>query len=125
MVMDLRLTHDRVGSRTDPTLNGHFRYPNKLHQSLNDTTPEKIRKYRPDYNNNPPNTIVFMYTLFLLFLVRLGGYIVNLSNFYSYRLIGKLTTFLQLQEFSLSKHIVTSSTTAARLSLPISKTKLV
>ncbi len=32
--------------------------------------------------------------------VRVGGYIVNLSDFYSYRLIGKLTAFLQLQEFS-------------------------
>jgi hypothetical protein len=32
--------------------------------------------------------------------VRLGGSIVNLSEFYSYRLIGKLTAFLQLQEFS-------------------------
>jgi hypothetical protein len=28
--------------------------------------------------------------LCLLLLVRLGGYIVNLSDFYSYRLIGKL-----------------------------------
>jgi hypothetical protein len=37
----------------------------------------------------------------LLLLVRPGGYIVNLSVFYSYKLIGKLTAFLQLQEFSL------------------------
>jgi hypothetical protein len=29
----------------------------------------------------------------LLLLVRLGGYTVNLSDFYSYRLIGKLTVF--------------------------------
>ena len=29
-----------------------------------------------------------------------GGYIANLLDFYSYRLIGKLTAFLQLQEFS-------------------------
>jgi hypothetical protein len=27
-----------------------------------------------------------------------------LSEFYSYRLIGKLTDFLQLQEFSLRRH---------------------
>ena len=38
------------------------------------------------------------YHLCLLFLVRPAGYIVNLSDFYSYRLIGKLTVFLQLQE---------------------------
>jgi hypothetical protein len=33
------------------------------------------------------------YHLYLLFLVRVGGYVVNLSDFYSYRLIGKLTVF--------------------------------
>jgi hypothetical protein len=40
------------------------------------------------------------YHLCLLFLVRVAGYIANLLDFYSYRLIGKLTAFLQLQEFS-------------------------
>jgi hypothetical protein len=53
----------------------------------------------------------------LLLLVRQAGYIVNLSDFYSYRLIGKLTAFLQLQEFRLRKHTqVTSSPSATRLS---------
>jgi hypothetical protein len=42
----------------------------------------------------------------MLLLVRLGGYIVNLSDFYSYSLIGKMTAFLQLQEFSLRKPTV-------------------
>jgi hypothetical protein len=46
-----------------------------------------------------------------------------LSDFYSYRLIGKLTPFWQLQEFW--KQIVECSTTSARLSLPTSKVKLV
>ncbi len=36
LVLDLRITHDRVGSNTDPNLNGHLRYPNNLDQSLND-----------------------------------------------------------------------------------------
>jgi hypothetical protein len=45
----------------------------------------------------------------LLLLVRLGGYIANLFDFYSYRLIGKLTVFFQLQEFSLCNLIVVSS----------------
>jgi hypothetical protein len=40
---------------------------------------------------------------------------------YSYRLIGKLTAFLQLEEFSLRKPTVASSTSAARLSLHSSK----
>jgi hypothetical protein len=46
LVLDLRIDHDRVGSSTDHTLNGHLRYPNDIDQSLNDTVPGKIRKYR-------------------------------------------------------------------------------
>jgi hypothetical protein len=69
-------------------------------------------------------TLLTLYHLCLLLLVRLGGYIVNLSDFYSYRLIGKLTDFLQLQEFSLRNMIVTSSTSAARLSFHSSKAGL-
>jgi hypothetical protein len=64
------------------------------------------------------------YYLYLLFLVRLGGYMVNLSDFYSNRLIGKLTASLQLQEFSLRNLPVSSSTSTARLSLSSSKAKL-
>ena len=41
-------------------LNGHLRYHNNLDQSLNDAAADKIRKYRADYNNNPPNTVAFM-----------------------------------------------------------------
>ncbi len=59
-VLDLRITHDRVGSSTDPTLNGHLRYPNNLDRSLNDAAADKVRKYRSDYNNNPPSVISFM-----------------------------------------------------------------
>jgi hypothetical protein len=54
-----------------------------------------------------------------------GGYIVNLLDFYSYRLIGKLTVFVQLQEFSQVKHTVSCSTCVARCSLNSSKAKLV
>jgi hypothetical protein len=39
--------------------------------------------------------------LWLLLLVRLGDYIVTLCTFYFYKLIGKLTVSLHLQEFSL------------------------
>jgi hypothetical protein len=42
---------------------------------------------------------------------------VNLLDFYSYRLIGKLTAFLQLQEFSQRNLPVASSTSVARLFL--------
>ena len=60
LVLDLRITHDRVGSSPDPTLNGHLRYPNNLDQSLNDTAADKKRKYRSDYNNNLPSVVSFM-----------------------------------------------------------------
>jgi hypothetical protein len=60
--------------------------------------------------------LLTLYHLSLLFLVRLRGYIANLSDFYSYRLIGKLTDFLQLQDFTLRKHNVECSTTTARVS---------
>jgi hypothetical protein len=60
LVLDLRIAHDRVGSSTDPTLNGHLHYPNILDQSLNDAAADKIRKYRADYNNNPPSVVSFM-----------------------------------------------------------------
>ncbi len=60
LVLDLRISHDRVGSSADPTLNGHLKYPNNLDQSLNDAATDKIRKYRPDYNNRPPSVVSFM-----------------------------------------------------------------
>ena len=60
LVIDLHIPHDRVGSSTDPTLNGHLRHPNNLDQSLNDAAADKIRKYRADYNNNPPQAVAFM-----------------------------------------------------------------
>ncbi len=59
LVLDLRIPNDRVGSSTDPTLKGHLRYPNNLDQSLNDSTADKIRIYRADYNNNPPSVVSF------------------------------------------------------------------
>jgi hypothetical protein len=57
--------------------------------------------------------------LCMLLLVRLGGYIVNSLDSYSYRLIGKLTAFLQLQEFSLRNPPVDYSTSDARRSRPL------
>jgi hypothetical protein len=60
LVLDLRITHDRMGSSTDPSLNGHLKYPNNLDQSLNDAAADKIRKYRADYNNRPPSVVSFI-----------------------------------------------------------------
>jgi hypothetical protein len=60
LVLDRRIGHNRVGSGSDPTLNGHLRYPNNLVRSLNKTVVDKIRKYHTDYNNNPPSVVSFM-----------------------------------------------------------------
>jgi hypothetical protein len=111
LVLDLRIAHDRVGSSTDPTLNGHLKYPNNLDQSLNDAAAEKIRKYRADYNTRPPSAVSFIPTI-----TSASGRLhseFQVLDFYSYRFIGKLTAFLQLQEFRLRKHNVTCSTSAA------------
>ena len=60
LVLDLLITHDRFGSSSDLNLNGPLHYPNDIHRSLNESVSDKIRKYRSDYNNNPPNYISFM-----------------------------------------------------------------
>jgi hypothetical protein len=57
LVLDLRIVHDRFGSSSDPSLNGNLHYPDNIDGSLNETGDDKIRKYRDDYNNNPPNTV--------------------------------------------------------------------
>jgi hypothetical protein len=59
LVLDLRLTHDRFGSSSDPTLDGRLHY-NDIDKSLNEASNDKIRKNRVDYNNNPTNTVAFM-----------------------------------------------------------------
>ncbi len=60
LVLDLRLTHDRIGSSANPALNGTLTHPNNIDESLNTPANDKIRKYRADYNNNPPNAVAFM-----------------------------------------------------------------
>ncbi len=60
MVLDLRIAHDRIGSSANPTLNGKLTYPDNIDESLNKSANDKIRKYRVDYNNNPPNAVAFM-----------------------------------------------------------------
>ena len=73
LVLDLRIAHDRVGSSTDPTLNGHLKYPNNLDQSLNDAPANKIRKYRADYNNRSPSAVSFMTAIASTSITLQGG----------------------------------------------------
>jgi hypothetical protein len=62
-VLDLRIAHDRIGSSANPALNGTLTHPNNIDESLNKTAKDKIRKYRGDYNNNPPNPVTFILTI--------------------------------------------------------------
>ncbi len=44
-LMDLHIDHDRFGSISDPSLNGHLHYPNDIDKSLNETvTTDVVRK---------------------------------------------------------------------------------
>ena len=49
LVMDLRITRDRFGSSSDPSIHGILHYPNDIDRSLNEVDTDKIRKYRSDY----------------------------------------------------------------------------
>ena len=60
LVLDLRIAHDRWGSSSDPSINGHLHYPNDIDRSLNEAAADKIRNFRADYNNNPPSSVAFM-----------------------------------------------------------------
>jgi hypothetical protein len=60
LVLDLRIAHDRFGSSSDPNLNGKLHWPNDIDKSLNEANADKFRKYRADYNHNPPTVTAFM-----------------------------------------------------------------
>jgi hypothetical protein len=49
LVLDLRITHERVGRSSDLSLNGNLRYPNDKDRSLNESVTDTILKYRADY----------------------------------------------------------------------------
>ena len=52
LVLDLRISHDRIGSSANPALNGTLTHPNNIDESLNKAANDKIRKYRADYSCN-------------------------------------------------------------------------
>ena len=60
LVLDLRITHDRFGSDSDPSIYDHLHYPNDIDGSLKEDDTDKIRQYHTDYNNRPSNSISFM-----------------------------------------------------------------
>ena len=60
LVLDLLIVHDRWGSSSDPSINDTLHYPSDIDRSLIEDDTDKIRKYRADYNNNPPTSISVM-----------------------------------------------------------------
>jgi hypothetical protein len=60
LVLDLRIAHERFGSSSYPSINGHLHYPHDLDRPLNEAAADKVRQYRADYNNRPSNAISFM-----------------------------------------------------------------
>jgi hypothetical protein len=62
-VLDFRIAHERWGSSSDLSLNGHLHYPNELYGPLNEATTDKIRQYHTDYNNRPSHTISLIPTI--------------------------------------------------------------
>ena len=110
-MLDLRIAHDRFGSSSDPSLDGHLHYPNDLDGPLNEAAADKIRQYRADYNNRPSNAISCMPAIAST-SGRLHSEFVRLLFLQAHRETG----FLQLQEFISRNLPVASSTTAARRS---------
>ncbi len=90
-----------------------LRYPNDIDRSLNEAAADKYGNIALTIITTP----LRQYPLYRWSLVPLGGYIVNSLDCYCYRLIGKLTDFLDLQEFSFRDRTVDSSTSAAQLFL--------
>ena len=92
-------SHELWGSSSDPSLNGQLYYPADVDRIL-------MRLLLTKYSNTVPTIIIVPLTLlplFLLFLVQRTTSTVRLYTFYFWRLIGKLTVFLQVQELSLSR----------------------
>jgi hypothetical protein len=60
LVLDLRITHERRGSRSNLSLNDHLHYPADMDRTLNEAAADKVLQYRADYNNRPSDAISFM-----------------------------------------------------------------
>ena len=43
LLMDLLIPHERFGSNSDPSINGHLHYPHDLDRPLNEAAADKIR----------------------------------------------------------------------------------
>ena len=57
LMLDLRIAHERFGSSSDPSINGHWHYPHDLDSPQNESTTEKIRQYRADHTKKYVNNV--------------------------------------------------------------------
>ncbi len=62
LVLDLRIAHERWGSSSNPSLDGHLHYPRPpdTRRPLNEVAADKTLAYRADYDNRPSNAVSFM-----------------------------------------------------------------
>jgi hypothetical protein len=60
LVLDLCIEHDRWGSSSNPSINGHLHYPADMDRTLNEAAAVKILQYRAHYNNRPSHAISSM-----------------------------------------------------------------
>ena len=119
--MDLRITHERFGSSSDPSLNGNLHYPNGIDRSLHETDTDKIRKYHSDFTNNPPSTVSFMPTIFST-SGRLHSEFIRLLFLQTHRETDRF--FFTVLGVQLDQKPVDYSTSTAQCSLHILKQKL-
>ena len=53
LVLDLHIAHERCGSSSNPSLNGHLHYPADMDRTLNEAAADKVLQYRAGYGNRP------------------------------------------------------------------------
>ena len=63
LVLDLRIVHERWGSSSKPSLNGHLHCPTDIDRTLNESAADKVLQYRADYNNRPSHVITFIHAI--------------------------------------------------------------
>ena len=95
LVMDLRIVHERWGSSSNPSLDGHLHFPSDIDRTLNETTDDKTLQYRVDYNNCPSHSISFMSVI----ASTSGSLHCEFLLLLFVQVHRKLTVFLQIQEF--------------------------
>ncbi len=67
LALDLRIAHDRRGSSSNPSINGHLHYPADMDRTLNESAADQIFQYRLDYNKSSLSCY-FLYACYCLYV---------------------------------------------------------